>query len=1324
MPEQGSRRGVEVTSAPFTAPFDTPLLRMGQHGLNLVDAPDAIREGQFLRLTNIQHEGQTGQMGVRPGLTALAAAGTTVHSCRRMNAPRTSSFTRVWGIDTGLYAGASGALTNIDAGYSGDPLALVPYRPPQSADTWIYVGDRLRARKVRSSDNLDLPISPVPPSLALASSLETEQRTNICLFDSTDGTQAAGWVATPGFGFGDTSTKAAGPIVINDFGGAPSGGDGVAFEGSPGSAGNPFAPNGYWFMVGRPKTLNLSQVGIYTATDDDLIHLYLNLSHVEFITEVRIYLVCSSTFSASVVPGTKAGTNADFYMKAFSAHDFSRAVVLQQTMLEASETARIHDIRDERLRQRKIDDDRDSWRERRAERDPARSIAPQGPGGNDAWTEYGVVGVPLRRGEFQRFGSTAGRDWATITGIIIYVAAGPKALNVAVRFDDLYLHGGSGPDTSEPGALQYDYRYTHYDPRTGDETNGSPEQVEANKLDSLRRAVSLTPAAYGDSAIRQRFYRRGGSLTADWFFLGENESDGEVFQDRTTDLAIVSAGTLELDNDEFVTTVDEAGETVHAQPLPIVFGPCEDLLFALGDPYRPGHTYWCKPGRPGSWPPQNTVEVCAPGEVLQNGGVWGTQPFVFSQEALYWLYPNLTSTGNVTATPSGCRRGLLARWALAITPIGIAFLNEDGIYVTTGGPPDLLTRDIDPLFHGQSSHGYRPINLAILSALRLEYFDHELWFLYQDDQGSRRCLVYSLLGQYWRSHQYAPALTLLYADEGGTDNQLIAGGQTSGKAYTIGGTTDDGTPIAWNFRTGWNPFGRPREDKLFGDLIADLDAQGRTVSVRPLLNEETVINPFTELTGTGRRRYVWDPFGLSPQKARNLALDVTGDQSGPIFYQFGVSLIPQPDLTVNRVTQWDDLGHPDEVYLTGLTIDVDTGNVARQFMVEYDIEGAKHELGPFTVQSNNRHKFKFSWAAVKANLVRIRPIGDCLAWILYRADWIFDPEPPRIAGWDINFENGWDQYVTGVDLDCNTFGQGKTIEVSVDGTIVLTKTINTTARRVVHLTVQPPVRGHLLQFRATDANPGLLYAHRWHTEAEPSEQTNWNQNFTVAGALPAKYLKGVVLECDTFGQTKAVTIEVDGLVVETLSVNTPDRRVVERSFPQQLGRVFRLLPTDANPGRLYSLQWIFDQEPLQLTRWETQETDHDQPNFSAFLSAQITLKSTAPVFFDVTIHTTQTGRMTQTGRFETLRHEIAATGGVKAKRFVPAARAVKGVLFKYLLTSDEPFFLYREESHVVIQPWGTPTPLRAHLFGNDDLDRTRGMTAASLAAARAGGGTQ
>jgi hypothetical protein len=319
-----------------------------------------------------------------------------------------------------------------------------------------------------------------------------------------------------------------------------------------------------------------------------------------------------------------------------------------------------------------------------------------------------------------------------------------------------------------------------------------------------------------------------------------------------------------------------------------------------------------------------------------------------------------------------------------------------------------------------------------------------------------------------------------------------------------------------------------------------------------------------------------------------------------------------------------------------------------------------------------------------------------------------------VAVWDSGFDKLGDTYYTGLDLEIDTLGSTKLIDIYVDGVKVkAAQTLSTSGRQFVHVTLTPG-RGHIYRFCATDGNVGLLYTYTWITDPEPGEQTNWNQNYTVAGTLADKWLKGIVLECDTFGQNKTVTVEIDGSVVTTQTVNTTGRKAVHISFPQQLGRVFRLMPTDAFPGRLYSVGWLFDEEPYQLTRYETQERPHGDLYWQVPLFTHLTVKSAGVVSFQVLSYG-ESGNLIATNTYT-----IPSTGNVKST--IPVFfNAQKGVLFKYIITCASGFYLYREESYVVIQPWlGGPTQIQ-HPFGNDDLDPSRGMRNAVTAAKRSGG---
>ncbi len=1323
MPEQVGRRSLPVTAAPFPAPFETGVVRCGQGGVTLLDDADASK-GDCRRMTNLFHEGG-GSLTLVPGLVRhTGEAGTLHHTIARLNDVDSNLYLYVLGVDTSLYTGTD-TLTEVDDGYSGDPLTLVPYRPPLSGETWMFVADRDRLRKVRT-DGLDLPIGLPAPSTQAAATVQPAQQTAICAFDATDGSDAATWTGIAGYDY-QRAVDQEGPQPT----GVPVAGDGGGVDGNtvelktvPGGVED--AARGYWSAWAHPLALNLAVVGTVAASDDDYLHTWVKFSHPDKTAEFRVYFVVSETFAAGVLPGTsETGANGDFYMKSWRTNDFSQALAAIQAMVDAAETARVHTIRDEDLRKRKIRDDRASFTQK-PERDPARARTLQTGAGRETWVEYGVVGVPLRRGDFQRFGSTAGRDWATVTGMVIYLqTTDGTGGEVAVSLDDMYLFGGSGPDSGEPGDQPYDYRYTYYDPRTGAEGNPSPEMTVT--VDALRQAVSVTGTAPDDDAVQLRWYRRGASLFADWYYLGVVDS-GDPFLDTIPDEEASTAGTLELDNDAAVTSITASGDPIYGQPCPVIFGPVEDLLFLLGDPLRPGDVYYCKPGQPDAWPSANHTEVCAPSEELMNGGVYAGQAFVLSRERGYYLYPSLTAAAtSVTATPSACKKGLVARWGIAIGRGGIFFVGEDAVYRTTGGPEESISEKIRPLFRGETVEGYRPIDFSVPEAIRLSLHGWDLHFFFQDVDGVRQRWVYSILYNYWRHRAATPGVEVVagYSEEGGTANLHLLGARTLGVTFREAGSTDDDQAIPWEWRSNDEDFGRPREDKLLGDLILDAAPNGTTITATTRLNGGALVNTSQTIDGTTRARFTFDPFlaeptalvnPIGPQKARTLSVTLTGTSAAPpTLYQVGVSIIPQPDVTLNRVTQWDDFGHAAEVYLTGLLIDVDTGNGTKEFYVEYDLGGEFLLLGPYTVTANNRHKYFFSWAAVKANLVRIRPIGDCAPWMLYRAEWIFDPEPPRIARWDINHEQEWDQYLTGFDLECNTFGATKTVELYVDQVLVQTYAVSALGRRVVHLTVQPPLRGHVLRFVATDDAPGLLYAHRWHTDPEPSEQTNWNQNYTVGGALSDKWLKAILFECDTFGEAKSVEVQIDGAVVETLTVVAEGRSVVELAFPQHRGRVFRVLPVDPFPGRLYTLQWVFDQEPLALSRWETQEITHGLGGWQIVYGASVCYRSEVPVLLTVDTHN-------QAGGVTRRTYDLPATAGVKIKRFVPF-EATKGVLFKYLFTAQQAFWLYREETEVKVAPWGYNTTITVKPFGNDDLDSTRGMTNASLAAGRNGGGS-
>jgi hypothetical protein len=259
--------------------------------------------------------------------------------------------------------------------------------------------------------------------------------------------------------------------------------------------------------------------------------------------------------------------------------------------------------------------------------------------------------------------------------------------------------------------------------------------------------ATVTPTAFGDSDFRQRFYRRGGTLPDNWFLVGENMADGDPFEDAADDLEIAASATLPIDHFQPVPTVDADGVTVLGQAVPIIWGPMDGLIFAIGDPHRPGHVYWSLPGQPDYWPAENTEEVCSPSEELMNGGVYAGTSFVFSRMKMYQLYSNVVTGQGVTSTASGCTEGLVARWGMAIGHGGIFFVARDGVRVTTGGASRKISDPIASLFNGVTRNGHAPIDFAEASRIRLGFHANDLWFIYMNIHGDMHTMVFNMIDQ-------------------------------------------------------------------------------------------------------------------------------------------------------------------------------------------------------------------------------------------------------------------------------------------------------------------------------------------------------------------------------------------------------------------------------------------------------------------------------------------------------------------------------------------------------------------------------------------------
>lgn len=160
-----------------------------------------------------------GVLDTRAGIIQVNsnALGGLTHSLKRLNSSLPLSLTPyaiLVGVGPNLWSGQIGptpsTFNQIDAGYSGNPLALVAYRPPQSPESWLYISDSNQMRKVRT-DSTIYPQGIAPPLVAPSVDFAQPLYTTIDSFNeaattgwTADGTYATGLTANAGGRITDT----------------------------------------------------------------------------------------------------------------------------------------------------------------------------------------------------------------------------------------------------------------------------------------------------------------------------------------------------------------------------------------------------------------------------------------------------------------------------------------------------------------------------------------------------------------------------------------------------------------------------------------------------------------------------------------------------------------------------------------------------------------------------------------------------------------------------------------------------------------------------------------------------------------------------------------------------------------------------------------------------------------------------------------------------------------------------------------------------------------------------------------------------------------
>jgi len=378
----------------------------------------------------------------------------------------------------------------------------------------------------------------------------------------------------------------------------------------------------------------------------------------------------------------------------------------------------------------------------------------------------------------------------------------------------------------------------------------------------------------------------------------------------------------------------------YGTPLPILFGSMGGstglFTFGLGDPNNPGTLYWFNGNDMDSASPVNNLEITDPSEPLISGVVWENYVFVGTQKRLFLIEASFGSINPFTAKEIPAASGIIGPWAVSAGKDAIYYVGLDGVYKATpwyGG--ENISPDLWPLFPHQgkfadtgfpSYGGLWPVNLQAPTSLRIAVVNNDVYLDYVDIQGTPSSLIYTSIPSakpiygWTPDHYFNPVAfhTALALDPntnvaGGKPVPFILMGTTNGQVMQAGGTADQtlsGVPFLITCKV-WLPAlnqGDTRAQKLYVDCITDLVGTA-TVELWGDYYETLISGPTTLFAASRSEQRTNIDLSGNLALYLNLGAKYTFNP-GTKLYEFQPSYYPQPILSTNLVTQFQDLGMP------------------------------------------------------------------------------------------------------------------------------------------------------------------------------------------------------------------------------------------------------------------------------------------------------------------------------------------------------------------------------------------------------------------------------
>ena len=633
-------------------------------------------------------------------------------------------------------------------------------------------------------------------------------------------------------------------------------------------------------------------------------------------------------------------------------------------------------------------------------------------------------------------------------------------------------------------------------------------------------------------------------------------------------------------------------------PLEFLWGPygggfTGQVIFACGDARRPGSLYWTKGNNPDSNPENNRLDICSGSESLQNGCLFDGNPFVFSTDRIFRIYPDLVNAGNFYAQEVPNSKGLFARWAMAVGPQAIYFLAQDGIYMTSGGAPVSITdAKLRPLFSrdggdGENTNGIPAPDMTAETSLRLSVVGNILYFDYVGADDTPHTLLYDLVDNFWLHDTLnccastEKQVVCRYQDEGQNANAEFIG-TTAHLALVGGSNTDFGGTLNCEFLTPSYDLGDPRVEKLFGDAMVDIDpsSSGGISALIQVDNNTRVVGTYSIAANTGREQYILDildpsnPAGNYAVYAKNISLYLnwfTGQQIS--LYGWSFTYEPKAEDTKLRPSDFTDEGFVGDKRFYGVVIRANTYGITRSVQIWADGVNTGITLA---VNHNGELEQPYAFAPFVAHELRLFPV-DANDWQFFETStrWLKDdyPEYTSFAKDQTDLGKPGAKYFRQLLVEGDTEGIPVSVQIVADGAVVQTITVNQNGKVEVPYPVTPFVANEV---RTLPLAPIRNFAEHWTYDNYPDIAATYTA-IDDKGKPGAKYFRYLLLEADSNGASVTLQIFADGVYSQSITVAQSGKSEVAYSITPFTANEIQLVPL--GPLRIFSQNWTMDPYP-------------------------------------------------------------------------------------------------------------------------------------------------